>query len=160
VRLHFGCGSKRLPAPWVNVDGQSGADMVLNMIDPWEIKPGTVEWLYSCHAIEHVEFDTLPTMFARWHKMIDIEAIYTNRYKAGARAASWISAIYGDSWGLDRPFAKHCCCFDEMLLANLLMDAGFNSVRHWEPAEYPEIAALHDCATTDRDVSLLLEATA
>ena len=171
MRLHLGCGDKRLPPPWVNADGRSGSDRVLNMIDPWEIENGSVEWIYCCHAIEHVEFDTLPSMLARWHlklapggkvtlATIDIEAIYSNRYRAGVRAASWISALYGDSWGLDRPFAAHKCCFDEMLLANLLMDAGFHNVRHWEPEEYPEIAALHDCATTDRDVSLLLEAVA
>jgi predicted SAM-dependent methyltransferase len=171
MMLHFGCGAKRLPPPWVNCDGQSGADRVVNFIDPWEIAAGSVEWIYCCHAIEHVEFDTLPAMFGRWHKLmepggkvtlatIDIDGIYQNRYKAGVRAASWVSALYGDSWGLDRPFAKHCCAFDAMLLSNLLMDAGFHSVRHWEPSEYPEIAALHDCATTDRDVSLLLEAVA
>ena len=171
MRLHLGCSDKRLPPPWVNCDGQGGADKTFNMIDPLEIVPGSVEWIYCCHAIEHVEFDTLPVMFARWHKLmtpggrvtlatIDFEAIYNNRYKAGLRPASWNAALYGDTWGLERPFASHKCCFDEKVLTDLLVDAGFHSVRHWETPEYPEIAALIDCATRDRDVSLLLEAVA
>lgn len=171
MKLHLGCSDKRLPPPWVNADGQAGADMVINFIDPWDIATGMVEWLYCCHAIEHVEFDTLPSMFLRWHRImkpggkitiatIDINGIYENRYKKGLRAASWNAAMYGDTWGLERPFAAHKCCFDEAVLSGLLTDSGFTNVRHWETAEYPEIAALIDCATRDRDVSLLLEATA
>jgi hypothetical protein len=91
---------------------------------------------------------------------IDLMKIVENRYKKLPNPASWISAMYGDSWGLERPFVAHRCCFDEAILTRLMLDAGFSSVRTWEPSQYPEIAALWDCASRDRDVSLLLEGVA
>lgn len=172
IRLHLGCGSKLLPG-WVNCDGADPhADRRLRLPDGLADLPAACcEWLYSSHTIEHVEFDSLPQMFAHLHRVmvpggkvtlatIDINGIYHNRYKAGIRDASWNAALYGETWGMDRPFISHLCCFDWALLSRILTDAGFTDVRQWEVAQYPEIAALHDCASTDRDVSLLVEATA
>ena len=171
MKLHLGCGPKRLPPPWINADALEGADRVLDMHDLWPIDAESCSHVYTSHALEHIEFDSIPRVLAGLHRVlraggkltiatIDIESIYRNRYRAGARAASWISALYGDSWGLGRPFAAHKCCFDSALLGKLLMDAGFHSPRHWVPEQYPEIAALHDCATTDADVTLCMEADA
>jgi predicted SAM-dependent methyltransferase len=171
MRLHLGCAHFRLPSPWVNADALEGSDRVLDMAELWPLDAESCSWVYSSHTLEHIEFDRLPKVLAGLHRVIrpggkltlatiSIEAIYNNRYKAGARAASWISALYGDSWGLSRPFVSHKCAFDAPLLTGLLEDAGFRDIRRWEPKDYPEILALHDCATTDRDVSLLLEATA
>lgn len=171
MKLHLGCGTKRLPPPWVNADAAEGADRVLNLTNLWPVEAGSCDWIYTSHTLEHVEFDSIPKVLSGLHRIltpggkltiatIDIVGIYENRYRKGLRAASWNAAIYGETWGLERPFIAHKSCFDSVLLAGLLEDAGFRDVRRWEPKDHPEIAALHDCASTDRDVSLLLEATA
>jgi predicted SAM-dependent methyltransferase len=173
MKLHLGCSDKRL-AGWTNCNGEPGpaVDLVLSIPAGLPtIADGSVEWLYSSHMIEHVAHDSQPAMFAQFKRImapggkitlatIDINGIYHNRYKKGLRSASWNAALYGETWGMERPYISHLVCFDEEMLIDLLLNAGFKNVRHWETPEYPEIAALIDCATRDRDVSLLLEATA
>ena len=172
MRLHIGCADKRLPSPWVNADAQSGggADRVLNLADLWPLDAASCSWVYTSHTLEHIEFDSIPKTLAGLHRVlrpggkltiatIDIVGIYENRYKK-MWAPSWNAAIYGDTWGLDRPFASHKSIFDEKVLTDLLLAAGFHDVHPWMLAEYPEIAGLIDCASRDRDVSLLLEALA
>ncbi|MCU0692657.1 MAG: methyltransferase domain-containing protein, partial [Polyangiaceae bacterium] len=131
MRLHLGCGDKRLPKPWINCDGdpaRKGTMLFRLPQDLKELATGSIEWVYSSHAIEHVEFDSLPGMFAEFHRVIktggkltlatiDINGIYHNRYKAGLRDASWNAALYGETWGMGRPFIAHLCCFDDALLS-------------------------------------------
>jgi predicted SAM-dependent methyltransferase len=171
LKLHLGCSNKRLPLPWLNCDSLPGSDWTLNLLDLSDLATNSCSQIYSSHTIEHIEFDSIPGVLAGLHRVIrpggkltlatiDIVGIYRERYLKGVRAASWLSALYGDSHDLDRPFVSHRCAFDARLLTQLLQDAGFHDVRSWEPCEYPEILNLHDCASTDRDVSLLLEGLA
>lgn len=166
ARLHLGCGAHRLPPPWVNVDGCPGAavDRVMNCHDLWALEAGAYEWVYASHVIEHLFPDKLPAVLARLRDALapggrltlattDLWKIVTRRFPDD----NWEGVLFGHRRSTDPPFAAHLDCFTAEKLTRLLRAAGFATVRPWALADYPELAALNDYASTHADVTLYLE---
>jgi len=168
TRLHLGCGDKRL-AGWVNADAQIGVgiDLVLNLHDLWPLQPETYEQIYSSHAVEHAYPDRLPAALAQLHRALipgglltlattSLEGIF-DAYLAGYTPAQWNAYLFGDCRSTDSPLMAHRQTFTVEYLTELLQAAGFNTVRQWSLDQYPDIAALNDCARSSYHVSLYLE---
>ena len=167
MKLHIGCGVHRLPPPWVNIDAveSQATDDVIDLCGS-ALPPGWAgmfEQIYASHFVEHLPVDMLPLVLADWRRAlapggrltlatIDIQGIFLRAYGKGYSMASVNSYLYGGE-GLMR----HRQVFDAAYLEGLLRVAGFATVRPWALAEYPEICALNDCASTSHHVTLYLE---
>jgi predicted SAM-dependent methyltransferase len=56
TKLHLGCGRNRKDG-WVNIDlFDSGADLRLDLREPWPFPDNSVSYIYSEHVFEHFEF--------------------------------------------------------------------------------------------------------
>lgn len=170
MRLHLGCGDKHLPPPWVNADANAGdgIDLIVNLYDPWQLQPEAYSWIYASHVVEHLPGDRLPVALRFLFQSlkpggrltlatIDLEGIFHNAYEKGYSPAAWNAYLYGDAKSTDSPFMAHRQCFTAPYLTELLKTAGFATVRPWKLTDYPEIAALGDCAASSWHVTLYLE---
>lgn len=170
AKLHLGCGDRRL-AGWINADGSllPGVDLVLNVERDLDLLPsGVLAHVYSSHVIEHVHPDLLLGVLRGLHRAlivggeltlatISLEGIYQNAYLKNYPVAAWNAYLYGDTKSTDPPFMAHRQAFTEPYLTELLKAAGFSVVRPWKLADYPEFAALNDCAASSWHVTLYLE---
>lgn len=170
--LHLGCGQKRLPAPWINVDAvaTAAADVVG---DAFQVVRGVpAGWLaraYSSHFVEHIHPDKLPELLQLVHQAlapggkftiatIDLRGIYENRFQSSVNGSAWNSAIYGETNSGDHPGAAHRQCFTYDTLRDLVCAAGF-AARPWSLSEYPEFDALNDYAKSCAPVTCFVEGT-
>src|ERR1700756_1402270 len=56
AKLHLGCGPNRKDG-WVNIDlFDSGADLRLDLREPWPFPDNSISYIYSEHVFEHFEF--------------------------------------------------------------------------------------------------------
>jgi predicted SAM-dependent methyltransferase len=175
-KLQLGCGVKYLDG-WINADGaahpvvegQVGSpDLVIDMHDLSGLPDGRFSWIYSCHTIEHLYPSKLPEVLRHLHRALvpggrltlattDLMGIVEHRFLEQDNGPFYKAALFGGCDEGDHPMAAHrnVFCYEE--LTDLLAAAGFARVRPWEPAQYPEIAALDDYASSCRAVSVLIE---
>ncbi len=171
-RLHLGCGTHHLDG-WVNADAvaRAGVDLVLDVGHLHALAPASFDWVYSSHMIEHLPPDLLPGVLSHLYRAlrpgvgakltlatISLEGIFHNAYEKGYSREAVNSYIYGDSKSTDDPYQAHRQAFTEKWLTESLRATGFDLVRTWKLADYPEIAALGDCASSSWHVTLYLEA--
>jgi predicted SAM-dependent methyltransferase len=65
VKLNLGCGPNRKDG-WVNIDlFNSGADLQLDLREPWPFPDNSVSYIYSEHVFEHFEFHVEVPHFLR-----------------------------------------------------------------------------------------------
>src|SRR5690606_8015018 len=69
VRLHLGCGDKRLEG-WINIDGQAlpGVDVVADLRRPLDFD--NVEAVFAEHFIEHLRIEDTLRLFAELHRVL------------------------------------------------------------------------------------------
>jgi len=169
ARLHLGCGDKRL-AGWVNADARSGdgIGLVVDLHDPWQLKAGEYDHVYASHVIEHISPDRLPQALAHLYRAlrpggkltlatISLEGIFRNAFEKGYSREAVNAYLYGDSRSTDHPLQAHRQVFTREWLTEYVKAAGFATVREWALTDYPEIAALNDCASSSYHVTLYLE---
>jgi predicted SAM-dependent methyltransferase len=169
-RLHLGCGTRRLDG-WLNADAvaRTGVDLVLDVRLLHVLESETFDWIYSSHMIEHIHPDLLPGVLTNLFRAlrpgakltlatISLEGIYRNAYQKSYQRDAVNAYLYGDSKSTDDPFQAHRQVFTEAWLTESLRAAGFSVFRTWSLSDYPEIAALGDCASSSWHVTLYLEA--
>jgi len=171
TRLHLGCGDRILPG-WENVDGRAGpgVNRVVQIHGGlWVLDTAAYSQVYSSHVIEHVFPDKLPAVLLDLHRIlvpggkltlatISLEGIFHNAFKRSYSREAVNAYLYGDAKSSDSPLQAHRQVFTEEWLTEYLKDAGFPAVRPWALTDYPEIAALEDCASSSYHVTLYLEA--
>lgn len=173
AKLHLGSGAHPLSG-WINADAVPalGTDVLLDLNQDGmaAVPDGSLMHVYSSHVIEHVYPDRLPAALRHIHRAllvggrltlatVSLEGIYQNAYLKGYSVAAWNAYLYGDTKSTDSPFMAHRQAFTEPYLTGMLKEAGFAAVRPWKLTEYPEFAALNDCAASSWHVTLYLEAT-
>lgn len=172
LKLNLGCGrdaTKKLPAPWLNVDvGGSAADVL------YDIRHLPKEWTESfdevraSHVLEHFFLDEMPSLFAEWHRVLapyghiriivpDLNvvatALLTGIDSKGRRSISVtdttavLAQIYGVGYETSRTQNewRHRFLFDENLLKELLSRHGFRNAERYQPNEDPaKICGVND----------------
>jgi len=173
VKLHLGCGLKRLKG-WVNVDGirSPAVDVVAELEDLLTAIPrASLSRVYWSHGPEHVYPDRLPEILRKLRDRlqtsapltvatIDLEKIYRNSFLEPKNGSAWNAALYGETDSHHHPYLAHRQAFTDATLGGMLHDAGFTSVRQWQPEEYKEILMLNDYATSCRLVTTHMEGRA
>jgi len=148
IRLHLGCGSRIIPG-YVNVDIQPspGVDLLADVRQlPFDDE--SVDFIYSCAAIEHFGRAQWRSVLAHWYSKLkvggslrlstaDFEAA-VHRYMEVGDVEELLGLLIG---GQKDPWDHHGMIFDYRLLAAGLTDAGFVNIRryNWRDTDLAEL---------------------
>ncbi|MEM7005562.1 MAG: methyltransferase domain-containing protein [Pseudomonadota bacterium] len=144
VKLHWGCGSKRLPG-WLNVDGWAtpATDYVLDMRNTLPLSDNSVEIIFTEHVLEHFHHKDARGILADFHRTLkpggmlrvivpDLQ-IFAQKYIEHARdfmREHWkhcrndgeiINSVFYDHF--------HRTIFDYEMLRHDMVEIGFSDVR-------------------------------
>jgi predicted SAM-dependent methyltransferase len=150
VRLHLGCGGIHLDG-WVNVDRRylPGVDRVDNIAI---LRHGyeNVAEIYACHALDHFDRWTYPTVLRRWFQLLKPGGVLristpdfewaANRYEETGDLRALTGQLYA---GQDYPDNVRHWAWDFRMATEDLTAAGFVRVDEFEPFA-PDASALRD----------------
>lgn len=165
LRLHLGCGTKKLRG-WVNVDSDPLCDpnRVEDITELRSFKETSAVEIYACHVLEHVAPYDMQRTLRRWRCLLqpggllrlavpDLRLVIRNRVDSSKDGPHFNAAIHG-TW--NRPSEDphwlekvHKQTFVKESLEAALLEAGFKRVELWTVADVPAIAALRDFASCD-----------
>jgi SAM-dependent methyltransferase len=157
IKLHLGCGPNRKEG-WVNVDlFDRGADLQLDLREPWPFPDHSVSYIYSEHVLEHFELHTeVPHFLHEAFRILqpggvfnvgvpDTEEILRAYRQPQSTYWSTSAKRFHPDWcrtELDhinyhfRQDGEHQYAWDGETLSNVLQDTGFTDVqmRGYDPS--------------------------
>lgn len=81
MKLHLGCGRRRFPKPWINIDARRVLDHPdprclcdpdviddVTKLDKFDNNSASI--IYWCHGLEHVKRDDRFNVLRRWHDVL------------------------------------------------------------------------------------------
>jgi len=79
IRLHLGCGPKRLPG-YINIDATAtpAADAVMDILD-LDFPANSVAEIYSSHMIEHLDWLGIERALREWYRVLEPGGVITIR---------------------------------------------------------------------------------
>jgi predicted SAM-dependent methyltransferase len=159
LKLNLGCGPQRKPG-WVNIDlFDEGADLQLDLREPWPFPDGSVSYIYSEHVFEHLDFlEEVPHFLSESRRVLQT----AGEFDVGVPDTEWPLRAWGNPddeyWRLakslhpawcetrldsvnfhfrqDKLHGEHKYAWDEETLVRTLKKAGFTSVvrRPFDPS--------------------------
>jgi predicted SAM-dependent methyltransferase len=140
MKLHLGCGKKHIPG-FVHVDIEDHPHIDFRVpVDLLDFAPdNSVELIYASHVLEHFGRHELDKVLREWFRVLktggilriavpDFEAV-AHRYRETGELAELIGLVCG---GQRNQYDFHKMVFDEKLLRQRLLDAGFRSVARYD----------------------------
>jgi len=149
VKLHLGCGTKRIEG-YTNIDSRCtpAVDLVADIRSLDTFEEGSVDVIYVCHALEHFSRWEHLAALRRWYTILkpggilrvavpDFEKVMEHYFKfRDVRRLSGI--MYGRQ---DYPENNHCWCWDFKELKKDLQEAGFDNIERydWRQTDHSQI---------------------
>ncbi|MBD2570586.1 class I SAM-dependent methyltransferase [Anabaena lutea] len=142
INLHLGCGNIAHPK-FINIDGRPAPHIhyvrAIDNLAPF--KDNSVDLIYACHCLEHFSYNRVPLVISEWHRVLkdngilrisvpDFDLLIKIYNDCDQNLDSIIGLLMG---GQDYQFNFHKAAFNEASLRRLLLNAGFNEVRSWQP---------------------------
>lgn len=140
MKLHLGCGKKYIPG-FVHVDLEDHPHIDYRIpVDNLTFAPNaSVELIYASHVLEHFGRNEVDKVMKEWFRVLkkggilrlavpDFEAVCTRYHKTGS-LGELIGLVCG---GQRNEYDFHKMVFDEKLLAEKLLQAGFTSVSRYD----------------------------
>ncbi len=173
VWLHLGCGELDIPG-FINVDARPAphVHLVGDVGDLSRFADGSVDLVYGSHVLEHIPRPRIAATLWEWRRVLkpggilrlsvpDFQKIIELYLRSGHNVETIQAPLFGQQ---DYRENAHLAAFDEPWLRQLLLAAGFTTVRPWHPDEgtipmIPDCSSLKiDCAGEKIFISLNLEA--
>lgn len=142
VNLHLGCGSVNHPN-FINIDGfpASHIHYVREIDDLSPFQDNSIDLIYACHCLEHFSFLKVPNVIAEWFRVIkkngilrlsvpDFDQLITIYSENDKDIDTIVGMLMG---GQDYKYNFHQTAFTKKKLESLLLNAGFNEIRDWQP---------------------------
>ena len=103
LNLNLGSGSNSKPG-WLNIDlYDPGADLQLDLREPWPFPDGSVSHIYSEHVFEHLDFqDEVPHFLSESFRVLRIGGLFD----VGVPDTEWPLGAWGNPNHEYWPFAK------------------------------------------------------
>ena len=140
MKLHIGCGKKFIPGyKHMDVIDAPHIDYVCNAINLKMIEDDSVEEIYACHILEHVNRIDVLSVLKEWYRVLsvggviriavpDFEAV-VNGYNKDKDLLKYQGLLYG---GQDYEYNFHYSAYDYQMLKKLLEEAGFKGVVRYD----------------------------
>jgi predicted SAM-dependent methyltransferase len=140
MKLHLGCGKKHIPG-FIHVDLEDHPHVnfrvPVNRLD--FAQDNTVELIYASHVLEHFGRHEIDQVLCEWFRVLrpggilrlavpDFAAV-ASRYQQTGELPELVGLVSG---GQRNQYDFHKMVFDEKLLRELLMQAGFTSVNRYD----------------------------
>lgn len=142
VLIHIGCGDLN-DKRFINVDTRPGwhihvVDAIQN-IDK-QFPKNHADLMYACHIMEHIPYAQVPDVLKKvrsrlkpggvFRISVPNFAVIVEMYNRHQRIEDILPPLMG---GQGYPDNFHRIAYDKAYLTRLLKDAGFSSVRTWDP---------------------------
>ena len=143
INLHLGCGNLKLDN-FINVDIMSDvAEMKLDINDLSVFNNNTVDQIYICHVLEHIQRTQILNLFLEWNRVLkkdatlriavpDFEKV-VKIYQQNKNIPEIIGLVNG---GQRNQYDIHFVIFDFNILKELLNICGFTGVDRYDPFEF------------------------
>ncbi len=147
VLIHLGCGyqdDKR----YINVDGAPFPHVhYLSRVEKLPMfSNDSADLIYACHVLEHLSHQKLDEILREWGRVLkkdgvlrlsvpDFDKIIGIYEKEGRDIYRIIPPLMGTHESGEFDF--HRAVFNKAYLTDILMKAGFSSVREWDPETAP-----------------------
>lgn len=147
MKLHLGCGEKRLPG-FVHVDirPEVKPDIVSPAQSLHTVRNSSVEEIYYCHGIEHLKYAEIQPAFREWKRVLALGGILrlavpdfvslVDIYENAYNGASLKTIRYAISGGQDYPDNVHYSVWDFFTLQDELNTAGFSDVQRYDARKW------------------------
>ncbi len=142
VLVHLGCGELN-DKRFVNIDARPFPHVhyVTKDLSLKEFSPSSVDLIYCCHVLEHISHGAVSSLLADWCGRLksggvlrisvpDFDSIIAIYNAKGKKIRPILPALMG---GQDYPTNYHYNAFNKNFLTELFGEAGFSSVRVWDP---------------------------
>lgn len=142
IKLHIGCGSRRLPG-FIHIDARSevAPDVVadVSFLDMFE--DNSVDLIYFCHGLEHIKPHDVQITLAEWKRILKPNGILRlSLPDFGKLAYMYICQnvplshiIYAIHGGQDYPENTHFWSWDFRTINQALTNAGFIDICRYDP---------------------------
>ncbi|MBI3418543.1 MAG: methyltransferase domain-containing protein [Proteobacteria bacterium] len=139
LKLHLGCGKKRLPG-YVNIDiGEASAADMRADLRSLPFAPGSVEAIYSCAVIEHFGRNEWVGVLKHWHALLkpggklwistsDFDAAVV-QYGTDKNLPQLLGLLIG---GQKDDYDWHGMIFNETVMRQGLAEAGFTNIARYD----------------------------
>lgn len=144
--LNLGCFNKHLPG-FINVDIREtvGADVIDDAFKLEKFENNSVDLIYCCHMLEHLEERYARQALERWYDVLKHDGVLrlaVPDIEAAAKLLLFtgdISTVKNMLWGSQiHEFDYHYTGWTFDSLKKDLWDAGFSSVKRWDQTQcYP-----------------------
>jgi predicted SAM-dependent methyltransferase len=143
LKLHLGCGSKYIPG-FEHIDSTHHRHLS-HCADVSHLPmygDGTVDLIYASHVLEHFGRQQYPVVLREWYRLLrpggvlrlgvpDFAAVAALYYEQGL--VDGLTGLVGLVSGGQRDASDyHKMIFDEALLGQALLEAGFSAFRRWD----------------------------
>jgi predicted SAM-dependent methyltransferase len=149
MKLHLGCGAKYIPGfVHVDIEDHPHVDYRVPINSLPFAHDGSVELIYASHVLEHFGRHEVDQVLREWCRVLrkggvlrvavpDFAAV-TIRYRETTELSELIGLVCG---GQRNPYDFHKMVFDEKLLRDRLLAAGFNSAARydWHNTEHAQM---------------------
>jgi predicted SAM-dependent methyltransferase len=140
VRVHLGCGTKRLDG-WIHVDAQPQPllDHQTTIDDLHMFQDNSIDEIYACHVLEHVGRREVIGVLKEWNRVLkvggivrisvpDFEAV-VDHYQEHRCLQDVMGLVVG---GQRDNFDYHCILFTDRSIQDSLQQTGFHEVQRYE----------------------------
>ena len=140
IRLHLGCGPKRLPG-YINIDATvtPATDVVMEVL-ALDLPANSVAEIYSSHFIEHLNWPDIERALLEWRRVLELGGVITIRCPNFIYVLEeFLKADYETRWGahirrifgiVERgPWMAHRYGFSARRLRDVMKTHGFEVLR-------------------------------
>lgn len=144
MRLHVGCGERRLPGyQHVDLRHLHGLDAVADLVHMPFGTDSVVE-VYACHMLEHIKRPAVPALLWEWSRVLKS---HEGVLRLAVPDFNMIATLYLDCgvslvrlWGYilgrqNYPENTHYTVWDYELLAYVVTECGFYDAKTWHPGD-------------------------
>lgn len=141
VYIHLGCWDQKNDK-FINVDTEAFPHVhhVRNVQDLSVFENETADLIYASHLLEHISHLKLHEVLKEWARVLkrggilrlavpDLDKIISFYNSSGNDINQIVAALMG---GQDYEYNYHKAVFNEKYLSDLLKNAGFTNIRHWD----------------------------
>lgn len=141
VKVHLGCGKRYLPG-WVHVDLEphTHVDHIANIANLPMFDAESVDEIYACHVLEHVERRKVVSVLREWHRILkpgatlrlavpDFDAVVRAYVNDNCRLDNLVGLLCG---GQHNALDFHHMVFDFDVLETFLAYVGFDKIARYD----------------------------